>query len=75
MEFFMGFGCYLNGYGFRVGRKYLSLTRYRRAVEIMELTDSVIESLRAIKDNYPYNDVNRVREVMKLFGYYQEEEF
>lgn len=40
----------------------------------MELSKSVINQLEEIADKYFYNDVNRVYEVMKMFGYYRDEE-
>ena len=72
--FRMGFGCYLNGYGFKIGRKYLHLTRWEKSIDKMELSKSVINQLEEIADKYFYNDVNRVYEVMKMFGYYRDEE-
>lgn len=67
-------GCYLNGYGFEIGRKYLTLTRYGKRVERMELTEFIIKKLSEILYNYSYNDANQVAEVMKLFGYFKEDE-
>lgn len=63
-------GCYWNGIGFYVGRKYLwkcDVESDKKLNKIL-LTDSVRERLDEIDDEYSYDDVNRTIAVLDLIN-------
>ena len=62
-------GVYLNGYGFKVGRKYLSFVKAYSGRVVARIPLTCVDTyLASIKEMYTATDIRRTREVIALFG-------
>ena len=61
-------GCYLNGRGFRVGRKYATVydARADKTLARVLLTNNLCEKLARIKDEHPAADARRTAKVIDV---------
>lgn len=69
-------GCYLNGFGFRVGRKYVTFYNVAsgKIRGKLELDEYTLGRLQEIKEMYRCEDARRTRAVRDLVLGREEEE-
>ena len=67
-------GCYLNGRGFTVGRKYATVydARNEKKIARVLLTNGLRERLEAIKDEYQAQDARRTAKAVDVIFEYAE---
>ena len=61
-------GCYLNGRGYSIGRKYATVydARNDKTLARVRLTNSLCEKLEAIKDEHPAQDARRTAKAVDV---------